>query len=110
MPRPMRLRSFRLCAGFREVRLRFLAIVDLHEVADLSQHACEDRAFVVLGGLADPAEPERAERAAVLLALADLATNLRDANLCHGLPVRGTSRFPGTAPLVLFADRRLRRL
>src|ERR1700675_3264232 len=76
MPRPMRFRSCRLCAGFSEVRLSFSAIVDLHEVADFSQHACEDRAVVVLGGLADPAEPERAERAAVLLTLADLATNL----------------------------------
>jgi hypothetical protein len=45
-------------------------------VADLSKHACEDRAVVVLGGLADPAEPERAKRPAMLLALADLATNL----------------------------------
>src|SRR6266576_7345301 len=83
MPRPTRFRSFRLCAGFSEVRLRSLAIVDLHEVADFSQHACEDRAVVVLGGLADPAEPERAERAAVLLALADLTTNLRYSDLRH---------------------------
>src|SRR5712692_1401260 len=110
MPRPMRFRSFRLCAGFKEVRLSFSVIVDLHEVADLSKHACEDRAVVVLGGLADPAEPERAERAAMLLALPDLATGLRDSNLRHDLPVRGPSRFPGTPPLVRFADRRLRRL
>src|SRR5712692_8779350 len=110
MPRPMRFRSFRLCAGFKEVRLSSLGIVDLHEVADLSQHACEDRAVVVLGGLADPAEPERAERAAVLLGLADLATNLSYPDFCHGSPDRGTSRFPGAPPLVRFADRRLRRL
>src|SRR5258707_14470161 len=110
MPRPMRFRSFRLCAGFSEVRLSCSAIVDLHEVADLSKHACEDRAVVVLGGLPDPAEPERAERAAVPLALADLATNLGDLDFRHGSPVRGTSRFPGAPPLVRFADRRLRRL
>src|SRR5712691_8013567 len=110
MPRPTRFRSFRLCAGFSEVRLRSLAIVDLHEVADFSQHACEDRAVVVLGGLADPAEPKRAEGAAVLLALADLATGLGDSDFRHGSPVRGTSRFPGAPPLVRFADRRLRRL
>src|SRR3989442_707931 len=110
MPRPMRFRSFRLCAGFREVRLSSSAIVDLHEVPDLSKHACEDRAVVVLGTFADPAEPERAERAAVPLALADLATNLRYSDLRHGSPGRGTSRFPGSPPLVRFADRRLRRL
>src|SRR5712692_4387558 len=107
MPRPMRFRSFRLCAGFKEVRLSFSVIVDLHEVADLSKHACEDRAVVVLGGLADPAEPERAERAAMLLGLADLATNLSYPDFCHGSPVRGTSWFPGAPPLVRFADRRL---
>src|SRR5712691_8275537 len=110
MPRPMRFRSFRLCAGFSEVRLSFSAIVDLHEVADLSKHACEDRAVVVLGGLADPAEPERAQRTAMLPALPDLATGLGNSNLRHWLPVRGTSRFPGAPPLVRFADRRLRRL
>src|SRR6266487_4437224 len=91
MPRPTRFRSFRLCAGFREVRLSSSAIVDLHEVPDLAKHACEDRAVVVLGGLADPAEPERAERAAMLLALADLATNLRYPNFRH-------SASPGMAP------------
>src|SRR5258707_13121295 len=110
MPRPMRFRSFRLCAGFSEVRLSCSAIVDLHEMADLSKHACEDRAVVVLGGLADPAEPERAERAPVLLALPDLATNLGDSDFRHGSPVRGTSRFPGTPPLVRFAERPLRGL
>src|SRR3989442_11742337 len=103
MPRPTRFRSFRLCAGFSEVRLRSLAIVDLHEVADLSQHACEDRAVVVFGGLADPAEPERAERAAVLLALADLATGLSDSDFRHrrlrlGLPRAGSSARPPTPP------------
>jgi hypothetical protein len=37
----------------------------------------------VLGGLADPAEAERAQRAAMALALADLAADLRDAELGH---------------------------
>src|SRR5437867_374781 len=99
MPRPTRFRSFRLCAGFSEVRLRSLAIVDLHEVADLSQHACEDRAVVVFGGLADPAEPERAERAAVLLALADLTTNLRYPDFRHSAsPEAVRESVPPTPP------------
>src|SRR5712691_7402678 len=105
MPRPTRFRSFRLCAGFKEVRLSSSAIVDLYEVSNLPKHACEDRAVVVLGGLADPAEPERAERAAMLLAVPDLATGLRDSNSCHrrlrlGLP-RGNLHWSAVA------DRRL---
>src|SRR5712691_1218018 len=86
MPRPMRFRSFRLCAGFREVRLSSSAIVDLHEVPDLPKHACEDRTVVVLRGLPDPAEPQRAECAAMLLALADLATNLGYPDFRHSSP------------------------
>src|SRR6266571_2814229 len=83
MPRPIRLRSLRLCAGFSEERLSGSAIVDLHEVADLSKHACEDRPVVVLDGHADLAEAERAEGAAMLLGLADLATNLRYPDFRH---------------------------
>src|SRR5438132_4735441 len=49
----------------------------------LAQHAREDRPIVVLDGLADLAEAERAQRAAVALALADLAADLRDADLRH---------------------------
>src|SRR5438477_608483 len=56
----MRLRLLRSWAGFSEWRFSGSAIVDLHEVADFPQHACEHRAVVVLGGLADLSEPERA--------------------------------------------------
>jgi hypothetical protein len=52
-------------------------------MAHLPEHACEDRAVVVLDGLADPAEPERPKRPAMASALADLATNLRDPELAH---------------------------
>src|SRR6266702_3738307 len=114
MPRPTRFRSFRLCAGFREVRLSSSAIVDLHEVPDLAKHACEHRAVVVLGGLADPTEPERAERAAMLLALPDLATNLGYPNFRHrrlrlglGLPWRNLPVPPNPLHWSAVADRRL---
>src|SRR5438034_10573527 len=83
MPRPTRLRSLRACAGFSDDRFSCSAILDPHEVTDLPQHACEDRGLVVLDGLADLAQPERAERAAVLLRLADLATRLGYPNLRH---------------------------
>jgi hypothetical protein len=53
-------------------------------MADLPQHACQDRAAVVLDGLADLAEPERPQRTAVPLALADLTANLRYPDLLHG--------------------------
>src|SRR5439155_23272952 len=106
----MRLRSLRLCAGFSEERFRGSAIVDLHQVADFPQHACKHRPVVVLGGAADLAEPERAECAAVLLGLADLATDLGNSDSGHRSLARGTSRFPGAPPPVRFADRRLRRL
>src|SRR5215210_1544818 len=114
MPRPMRLRDFWLCAGFSVVRLSFSAIFDLHEVPDLAKHACEDRAVVVLGGLADLAEAERSQRAAVLLGLANLATNLSYPYFRHSrhlvlrrwnLPVP-----PSPLPWSAVADRRLRRL
>ena len=75
-PRPTRLRSLRGCAGLRLERFSSLGhydLLDLHEVADLAQHACEHRVVLVLGGPADPAEPERAQRAAMALALADRA-------------------------------------
>src|SRR5205807_656125 len=51
-------------------------------------HACEDGAVVVLRGPADLAQAERAERAAVLLGLADLATYLGDPDLGHLRPFR----------------------
>src|SRR3982750_2861798 len=76
----MRFRSFRSWAGFRFDRFSSSGtstLLDLHEMADLPQHACDDRALVVLGGAADLAEAERAERATVALGLADAATDLR---------------------------------
>src|SRR5438105_3990841 len=52
-------------------------------MTDLAQHAREHGAVLVLRGPADLAEAERAQRAAVALALADLAADLRDADLGH---------------------------
>jgi hypothetical protein len=52
-------------------------------VADLPQHTRELRAFRVLGGPPDLAQPERPQGAAVAPALADLATNLRDLQLLY---------------------------
>src|SRR3954451_16497185 len=110
-PRPTRLRVFWLWAGFSVVRFSRSAILDPHQVAHLAQHACEHRRLVVLHGLADLAQAERAERAAVLLRLADLATRLCDSNLCHlrlgvcrgNLPVP-----PNPLRWSAFADGRLR--
>src|SRR5262245_11920853 len=106
MPRPMRFRAFRACAGCRDDRLSCSAILDLDQVADLPKHACQDRAVVVLHGLADLAEPERAESAAVLLALADLATRLGYSDFRHLLspavppaPRRPVSGHPGLQAL-----------
>src|ERR671925_1522156 len=102
MPRPIRLRSLRLCAGFSVDRFSFSAILDLHQVTDLPQHACEDGAVVVLDGLTNPAKTERPERAAVLLGFADQATNLSYSYLrhpaapppaaCRGEPARRSGR------------------
>src|SRR3954447_9308190 len=50
---------------------------------DLAEHAVEDGPRLLLGRAADLAKPERAQRAAVTLALADLAPDLGDANLRH---------------------------
>src|SRR5215203_5764962 len=82
----MRLRSFRSCAGFRFDRFSSSGtstLLDLHEMPDLAQHACNDRALVVLGGAADLPEAERAQGAAVALGLADPATDLRQLQLRH---------------------------
>src|SRR5207248_9863956 len=97
MPRPTRLRSARSRAGLRVDRFSS-AIVDLDEVPDLAKHACNHRAFVMLDGLADLAEAERAERAAVLLALPDRATRLGYPNLGHpSSPAARTPREPDRA-------------
>src|SRR5207247_7349549 len=67
------------------------------------KHACEDGAVVVLDGLADLPEPERAESTAMLLALADLAAYLSDANFAHafaspsGEPPGSPEPFPWSA-------------
>jgi hypothetical protein len=58
-------------------------LLDLHEVAHLSEHTGELRGLFVLGGAADLAQAEGAQRPAVALALADLAPDLRDLNLRH---------------------------
>src|SRR5213083_1157961 len=79
----MRLHAFALWAGLRDERLSSLAIFDLHEMPDLPKHACQDRTVVVLRGLADLAQPEGAQRPAMLLGLADLAPYLSDPNLRH---------------------------
>src|ERR671935_860474 len=92
MPRPTRLRSLRACAGFRFERFRSSGIgVHPYEVTDLPEHTGELRALLVLCGAADLAQPERPERAAVLLALADGATRLGDLHLRHRSPEPGWS-------------------
>src|SRR5436190_22279317 len=53
-------------------------------MTNLAQHAVEHGGLLVLGGAADLAEAERAQRAAMALALADLAADLRDLHLRHG--------------------------
>src|SRR3712207_2748252 len=74
--------------------LRFL---DADEVANLPEHTGEHRALLVLGRAPDLAEAERAQRAAVPLALADLAADLGDADLRHGSsrPSSSGARGPG---------------
>src|SRR4051794_24077598 len=52
-------------------------------MADLAEHAVEDGPRLLLDRAADLAETERTQRAAVALALADLAPDLGDANLRH---------------------------
>src|SRR5258708_14424554 len=56
-------------------------------MADLAQHACEHRALLMLDRAADLAEAERAQRAAMALALADLAPHLGDLHFRHLLVV-----------------------
>src|SRR5438477_5727564 len=85
----MRLRALRACAGLSVERLSFSGIgfprsvIDLNEVADLSQHTGELWALLLLGGAPDLAQAECAERAAVALRLPDRATNLLDLDLRH---------------------------
>src|SRR5215210_481461 len=90
----MRLRSARFCAGFRLERFRSSGIFDLHEVAYLPQHTGELRALPVLRGAPDLAQPERAERAAMPLALADLAADLGDLDLATRHRTSSSSEAP----------------
>src|SRR2546423_9788186 len=92
MPRPTRLRSSRACAGERLDRFSCLSgigssALDLHEVADLAEHAGEHRGLLVLGAAADAAEPECAQGTAMPLGLSDLGPNLGDAKLGHLRPI-----------------------
>src|SRR3954466_14181699 len=85
----MRLRSTRAWAGFNDERLSGSAMesvgggFDLYQVPHLSQHTQELRTFLVLGRAADPPQAERAERAAMALALPDRAADLRDPEARH---------------------------
>src|SRR5215207_2069991 len=83
----MRLRSLRAWAGLRFERFSSssatLRLLHADEVLDLAEHPCDLRRLVALGGLADPAEAKRAQRAAVALGLADRAPHLRDPQPCH---------------------------
>src|SRR3954453_17350660 len=108
----MRLRSFRSCAGLRFDRFSSSGtstLLDLHEMADLPQHACDHRALVVLGGAADLAETERAQRAAVALGLADAATDLRQLELRPRPPPPPQPPAPVRAPPLAPARSRVRR-
>src|SRR5581483_9190105 len=90
-PYPSRGRGRRACGRRAPARAGYSTgaatspsdVLDLHEVAYLPEHACEHRALVVLGGVADATEAERTQRAAVRLALADLGLDLRDLDLGH---------------------------
>ena len=62
---PVLARLRRLEVGEFELVGHALGVLDLHQVADLPQHARDHRVVVVLGGAADVAEAERAQGAAV---------------------------------------------
>src|SRR5204863_9900298 len=69
-----------------------------HEMADLSEHTGELRALLALDGTADLAQPERPQRAAVLLRLADHGTGLRDLQrLAHAVSVSSGAAVTGGA-------------
>jgi hypothetical protein len=58
-------------------------VLDLHEVANLAEHAGERRGLLVLGATADAAEPERTQSTPVPSGLPDLGPGLRDEQLGH---------------------------
>src|SRR5215216_994337 len=90
----------------------WLFLDHLDEVPDLPELTDELRALRMLCGAPDLAQPERPQRAAVPLALADRATNLPDLDLRHSrspqvhssqrpTPQRGNLPVPpGPPPLV----------
>src|SRR4029079_3529779 len=97
----MRLRAWRGCAGFREWRLSssamWLVVLSLRarrlhrdEVGDLAELALELRPGRVLGGPADLAQAERAQRAAVLLRLSDRRPGLGHDDARHDSTASGS--------------------
>src|SRR3954447_15488573 len=83
-PRPTRLRSLRApLLGPSEWRPIFSAIFDLHEVADRVDQPAHGRMVVALGGAADLAEAERAQRLALLAVGAVRRADLCDAQRRH---------------------------
>jgi hypothetical protein len=60
-----------------------LGVLDLHEVADLAEHAGEHRGLLVLGAAADASEPERSQSTAMPFGLSDLGPDLGDKQLRH---------------------------
>src|SRR6266496_1474434 len=74
-------------------------------MTDLAQHACDHRVVVVLGGLADPPETKRPQRATVALRLADPATHLRQLQLLrHSSPPPLRCLAPPAAPRLRCLD------
>src|SRR3954471_6570564 len=84
-PRPTRLRSLRApLAGPSECRpMRSSAIVDLHEVAHGVDQAAHRRMVLAVGGAADLAKPERAQRPSLLAVGPSRRAVLRDARGGH---------------------------
>src|SRR3954469_1286288 len=80
-PRPTRLRALRLPgAGLSVCRPKSsfsFSVIDPHQVADAVEHAARLRAVLDLDRVADPAQPERAQRVELLLVRAVLALDLR---------------------------------
>src|SRR5256885_10572940 len=82
-PRPTRLRALRepgaglsVCRPMRCSSVVSSAIGDLHEVADAMQHAARLRVVLDLDGVADPPQPERAQRRGLRLVGAVLGLDL----------------------------------
>src|SRR5438552_8648974 len=65
--------------------VRRVLSVDPDQMPHMAKHACQRRSVRVLRRAADLAEPERAQRAFVALALPDGAAHLRDFYLRHAV-------------------------